>query len=257
MPGKGSSAHRVAGVAGSRRHENLVQAQALLQIRDQKRVLEETAAQTNLVDAGAVTEVLKERADHVSDGGLETAGQRAAFVVTQVGLAVAYPHAVIKLGGEGQTSRQPAIYVTVVQAGQVILGIAQHVKKHVLEDRLAFQAEPLGLVFVMMRKVAEQVCYLRIDPGQRVRKGNGAQHTDAGSFAHCHHAGMAVPFAIQGQDKGAIIGRQIESVGGVAEMMLEVQDVGAAAVALQSAHLLQFAGNHTEFDGLVVGSRHR
>src|ERR1700689_2326617 len=50
---------RATAVAGSGRHRNLTYPQPLFQVRDQKRVLEQTSAQANVLDALLLTQVLQ------------------------------------------------------------------------------------------------------------------------------------------------------------------------------------------------------
>ena len=73
-----------------------------------------------------------------------------------------------------------------------------------LEDRLSFHAEPLGLVLIVVGDEAEQTSNLRIDPCQRVRKGDPAKHSNPATFADRKHAGVAIAFLIHRKDESAI-----------------------------------------------------
>src|SRR2546423_4138321 len=93
--------------------------------------------------------------------------------------------------------------------------IPQHVKKYLFKYWLAFQTEPLRLVFVFSWNKAQELGNLRIHPRQGMRGRNRVQHTDLCSFSHGHHRRLAVAIFVHRQDESAFEGRAIESSGGV------------------------------------------
>src|ERR1700733_5920343 len=145
--------------------------------------------------------------------------------------------------------------VAAINAGQTIGALAQHVMKNVPVFRLALEAEPLRLMLVCMGSEAQKSGHLRIEPGQGVRILQAAERSNAVYRAHREHGRPAIALFIHGKNQGALKRRQKEGVGGMAEVMFELDNLCGMHLARmpQSSEVAQLSRHTADFADLAIG----
>src|SRR5580704_3803573 len=174
-------------VARGRRDRNLPNSQSLLQIGNQKRVLEHAATQTNILDALLLAQALQPVANQFGTCLLQTRRQHLLLVLadfTGIGGKSKLPK---EFSRERKSAGQTPRKETEINSWKRSIRTAEHLEKNIFKIRTALQAQPLGLVFLFTRNETNKISDQGIDPGQRMREGNRAQHTDAGALADRHH----------------------------------------------------------------------
>ena len=156
-------------------------------------------------------------------------------------------------------SGKTRIEITGRQARQFSRRAAQHFQKQSLERGIAFEAQPLRLVFIRVGREADQVRDLRKNPRRRMRKRNRFENAQAVALAERNRAGAPVALFIKCKHHSAIgIGR-VESAGCVAKVMFEVQDfeVRRLAQRFEQAAVVEFAAELAKRLRLVIAAGNR
>src|SRR5579863_112761 len=98
VPRNLSCSQGTTAVAGGGRHRNLAHSESLLQIRDQQRVLKQTATQTNILDAFLFSQVLEQIANQLGACLLQARRQDLLLVFADFGGSSGQSKLLKKLG---------------------------------------------------------------------------------------------------------------------------------------------------------------
>src|SRR3984957_21116030 len=160
------SADRAPGIPCRRRDKNLIQPQALLKGADQQWILKQASSQANGIDCVLLSESLHTRDHNLCENWLNARGQRASLLVAPLLFLLRNPDSPVEFRRQHKVPVGLVAEIAAIDAGQPVGALPQHVMENVPVLWLAFQAQPLGLVFVDVWSESQKPSHLRIEPGQ-------------------------------------------------------------------------------------------
>jgi hypothetical protein len=119
-----------------------------------------------------------------------------------------------------------------------VVPVAEHFQEDILKARLAFQTEPLGLVFFEMRHETNQIGDLRVNPSEGMGKWDAAQNPDTVAFPGGQHGRLTVSILIHRDNQCAIEGGKEKRTRGVAQVMVKIDYLTAARISAQHTHVV-------------------
>ena len=168
-------------------------------------------------------------------------------------------HPSIKRLRECQATRETPCEIRWIKFRIQAARAANHAQKHFQVSGLRSEAQPLRLVFVLVRAVSEQLGHLRVDPRQGVWKRSRVYDANLGPIAEGDDAGLAASLLIEGEDKGAIKGRGVKRAGCVAKMMIERQQWNPLVFRQQTENplVIQLGRKFADGPAFVISARDR
>src|ERR1700722_10775807 len=257
MPGQPGCAERGAFVSCGGLNEDLIEAGLFFDGGNDEWIQKEAAGEAQMPGAGFLTEAFEKFEHHGGARALHAGSKIRAYALFDWSFCGPRRfQALVKLVGESELARISAAEEFRIQMRPGTFPGAEHFQEQIPKPRLAGERQPLGFVLVGARGETEQLGDLGVDPRQGVRKANRVQLANSAALAESSQSAAAIAQFIERKDQGAIERRGVESAGGVAGGVVELQQVPArrALEKIEDAQIIEFAGELTQSFALIVAA---
>lgn len=228
MPGEPGGAEGCAFVACGRLNENAMEAGGSFDYRNEQRIQEQSAGETQGILAGLLSERFEPIRENDAAGLLKAGGDDGARGIRHPGnggVSIARDaEGAIKFAAEGIVASESAMKVLRVEVRRPLRVAAQHREKSVRENGFGGKAEPLGFVLVGVGTEAKEGGGFREEPAKGMRKRNAREFTNRGAFTDADEPGETVALFIEADEQGAPERGGEVRAGGVRKMMIESFD---------------------------------
>src|SRR5580704_11460176 len=245
-----------SGIPGRGRHEQMIEPNNLFERSHQQAVIEQSAAEANVVDTVLSPERINHFADLLRARLLHAGRKRPTLLVSEFVRIFRKPRLLPELRRQNEAVTHPVIQIAVIQTHGSIAGLAQHVAEHFAICGFTSKAQPLRLVLLRMRNETEELGDSGVQPRQRVRVADVAQLAEPRPIADRDHAGSPVSIFVHGNDQGAFKRRKEESTGRMAHVVLNVRDsLFGAGLVPQHAQVAELPCQAPNLANLRMASR--